>query len=519
MKTIPTLKSIIHSGNDRYPFYIGSYPAEDIHDVASAPSFDESTKNREIADNILSYPIEDWQRPLDEGRLKDISRLFDNTGEFMPNPILLSENFNNDENVISVEKKVAKEGVLTEIYNIEIDEDTKGNEDPLWILDGQHRISGLNRSDQSSNPVPFVLLLNTGGSYYTGADMAKIFAQVTTSAEKLNSLHNEWLTYAFNLGDYSKDNPEHKLEEKSMETVANLCKSPELGSGGPNNPFHDDVGFSPKRNVEPDSGGFKYDCKYLKDLILKYYYKSSTQNGKLPPRELSKQIGLSYLALTKVVSTPQKSVFFGKENYDQTIMQDAFIVGVLNFLVHNGTPSDWQDVLEDLNFDDTPWNFQSWISGLGGRAATTSKNIARNVFSETFRNRSLPENTSNLADYLRGDGAWIELEFSFLTDAGQASTVDRESFRLSAGSRTSTSVDARRHISISERSTNIGKVEVLDRTLTDRGMPIQYDIHQKSGYMVLNKNDHKNPLQLLINFHHYGDNRNDAEIDIKWKEK
>lgn len=517
MTNIETLKSTIKSGSKEYPIFTGLYPAEGIECISEVPSFTKETKNRELADNIMSTPVEDWQRPLDEERVEDIANLFDNSGEFMPNPVLLSQNFNKDEDIITISQKEAAGGIPTEIFEIKVEETEEDESQPIWILDGQHRINGLTASEQSGNPVPFVLLLNVAGGEYIGADMAKIFAQVTTSAEKLDSLHNEWLTYAFDLDSYSQSNPESGLEKSSLETVAHLCKMPRLANDGPNNPFFDDVGFTPHRAVQPDYGGFKYSCTELKTLIRKFYYDISDYDGTLPPTELAKEIGKSYISLKNVVSTPKESVFFGEGDYEQTIIQDAYIVGVLGFLVENGTPNDWETILRSLEFDTTNWNFRNWVTSLGGRAATTSKDIARSVFSEVFRNQTLPENTSNLADYLRGDRAQIEFEFSHLTEKGYASTRDRMSFTLSAGDRTSTNIGSRRHVTVSDRSTNVGKVEILDRELIRRGRPVQYkELQRKNGYIVLDPEEHTDPLQLHVNFHHYGDNKTSAEIDISW---
>ena len=52
----------------------------------------------------------------------------------------------------------------------------------FWIIDGQHRISGLGHSScaQKNNYIPFVLL---HGDDYTGPDFAEIFAMVTTKAD------------------------------------------------------------------------------------------------------------------------------------------------------------------------------------------------------------------------------------------------------------------------------------------------------------------------------------------------
>ena len=63
---------------------------------------------------------------------------------------------------------------------------------PLWIIDGQHRINGLGNENctQNDNPIPVVFLINSGGTFYNGANLAKIFAQVTTAATPLGNLHD-----------------------------------------------------------------------------------------------------------------------------------------------------------------------------------------------------------------------------------------------------------------------------------------------------------------------------------------
>jgi hypothetical protein len=371
MPSVTCLKSVIKSGNSRYPIFTGFLSARQISQIAVAPSFTPGTKNKEIATNIVSRPVEDWQRPIDKKRVGSIANLFDHSGEFMPNPVLLSENLNADNTSISVTPTKVREGVYADSYDVKVPEDS--NSAPLWILDGQHRINGLAESAQKDNPVPFVLLLNEKGNHYSGADMARIFAQVTTSAEKLDSLHNEWLTYAFELGDYSPENPSSGSEKKAMRTVAKLCTTVKIGSDNTNNPFYDNIKFSSFRTAEPNPGGFKYECKDIKSLISKYYYRSSGASSKLSPSSLAEQIGLAHSALQKVVRSQDKSVFFGKPDYSQKVIQDAFLVGVMAYLLSHGVPEDWEDVLDDLNFKDTNWNFSSWVVSLGGKAQTTSK--------------------------------------------------------------------------------------------------------------------------------------------------
>jgi hypothetical protein len=516
MPKITCLKDVIGSGNSKYPIFTGFLSAKEIDQIAIAPSFTPETKNKEIANNIISSPVEDWQRPIDTDRIGSIASLFNNSGEFMPNPVLLSENLNAEGVEIEVVPSKVREGVYADSYDIRVPDESDNA--PLWILDGQHRISGLAASEQKDNPVPFVLLLNEGGNHYSGADMARIFAQVTTSAEKLDSLHNEWLTYAFRLGDYAPENPSADSEKKAMEAVAKLCTEVKIGSSQINNPFYDNIKFSSFRHAEPNPGGFKYECKDIKGLISKYYYKSSGSRSKLSPSSLARQISLSHTALQKVVRSQDRSVFFGQPDYAQKIVQDAFLVGVMSYLLSNEVPDSWENVLESLNFKDTNWNFSSWVVSLGGRAQTTSKNIARDVFSDAFRNERPPGKSSNLADFMRGDKANITFEFSPLTNAGKASTKNRKSFDLTVGAKTSVTVGDRRHVKIAERSNNVGKLEVYDQEKSKAGRPVQYGLHRQNGYLVLDPDEHTNPLKLYIQMHHYGDNESGAELDISWDE-
>ena len=141
----------------------------------------------------------------------------------------------------------------------------------LWILDGQHRISGLSQSSQRDNPVPVVLLLDGGAGTYTSPLLASLFAQVTTSATKLDDLHNEWLTFALSLDGYSPTKPKAvSVTKKSFEAVAALCRTPSFQGQG--NPFLNQVQFNEHLAVTPTHGGFVYKCTALKDLLDRYYF-------------------------------------------------------------------------------------------------------------------------------------------------------------------------------------------------------------------------------------------------------
>lgn len=519
MVTIQCLEQTISSGGLSYPIFMGFLSAEEILRIAEAPSFGKSTGNRQIAANVLTPPIHDWQRPLNEDRVEAIAALFNDGGEIMPNPVLLCENAVSGGRTIAVEQQKATGSIPTDIWKVVIDTSGEANDRPLWILDGQHRINGLARSAQSSNPIPVVLLLNRGSSFYNGPLLAKIFAQVTTSATKLDSLHNEWLTYAFQLEDYSAESRDSRAHQDSMECVARLCMMPTLPSQSQQtNPFMDRIQFNNFRpNVPPVPGGFDYDCTELKKLVFRHYYHSSAQAPHIAPADLAAELCRAHIALTQTVKAPQQeSVFFGSEGFGQKIMQDAFFAGVMAYLLRHGRPESWADILRSLAFDRTNWNFKTWVRTLSGREQTTSRNIAIDVFTTVFRDNSLPQNTSSIADYMRGDTANVTFAASYTSDdTGRVQRANKSETHIMVGSTRTWDVAPRNHIKVIERSKNVGKLEFTDKQ-SPPGRIIRYHMIGQGG-LFLSEKHHNSPIQLLITMHHYGGNTSEANLDISWK--
>jgi DGQHR domain-containing protein len=512
--TVMCLLQTIQSGPLHYPLFVGFISAEQIAEIAEAPSFHkDTTTNKDIADNILNQPINDWQRPIEEERVARIADVFGQPGEFMPNPVLLAQN------VVSSSVKpdiVAQPGVGVTLHRIEIPIPAEGAPKPLWILDGQHRIAGLSRSLQRSNPIPVVLMLDQTGHMYTGRVLAKIFAQVTTEATKLHKFHNEWLTYAFELDKYSSVNSHSADHKKAMECVAKLCRLQNVGPGNilPN-AFCNQIQFhpNPDRAPAPPPGGFYYDCVEFASKIFKFYYNRSNTQQQLNPDELAEQIAMAHGALAQVVPQPHdKSVFFGKSDHYQQIMADAFLAGVLEYLREVGRPNDWASILRILKFDQTNWNF-NWVVSLAGQANETSKKIATDVFTKSFREVSLPNQTSNLADYLRGDQAKIQVLCSEVASNGKVLKTNTIQIDLMSGSIVSQQITPRTHIRIVNSSPNIGKVVAYDKQKP--GFSPRYPELQKKG-LTISSSEHSNPIELQFQFHHYGNNTRNADISLTW---
>lgn len=512
---IVTLQKTVTSGQKTYPLYIGFLPAEDIAKIADAPAFTPSTPNREIAESILTPPVTQWQRPLDTARTSRIEQLFNGTGEFMPNPVLLSESVPSHGTVTVSERTIA--GVPSGVHEVNVIVPAQGETKPLWILDGQHRINGLGKSAQRRDPVPFVLLLNRSGAHYSGPDLAKIFAQVTTTAEKLDDLHNEWLTFAFGLKAYGSPNANEQRHRDAMTAVAHLCRWPVIPeSGGKTNPFFDHVQFNHhKTRTAAAPGGFSYSCVELKDLLFQSYYKQPPTSGQhLPPAALARQFLLAHDALRQVVGAPQEtSAFFGDAHHGQRIMQDAFVSGILAYLLVHGHPDSWTDVLTGLRFPQTDWTFSSWTVSLSGANVTTSKAVAMRVLVEAFRQQALQPGTNNVGDYLQGDKAQLVFQAYSLKSNGKPDLSTVKEFSVDPGSVKTENIGSRTHVKLKTTSSNVAKCHISDRQ-SPPGRLVEYHSHLKKGMALTPA--HTKPLQLLVTFYYYGGMKREGNLTIGW---
>ena len=513
MIRIHALKEMIESGERSYPIYLALMRADVIFQIADVPSYRKTTTNADIARNVSTVPVKEWQRPRIPDKIESIRQLFNNSGEFMPNPILIGENPN-----VSVAPKVEPllvAGNATPVWELLIDAIPPGSEKPLWILDGQHRVAGLAESAQSSNAVPVVFLLNQGSLYYTADTLAQIFAQVTTSATPLGPLHREWLSYAFDLNHYSHQEVASVEQKKAMEAVVSLCMASKLG--GQPNPFYDHIQYidgSSSSGILP--GGHVYSCIELKDIALRFYYSAQKSQEELKPVALAKEMCLARIALVSVIKTAvDRSVFFGDESHHQKIMEDAFWSGVLRYLAVHGVPPSWRDVLRTLRFDESSWDF-SWRVSLHGRNQTTSKALAIKMMEDIFSKRQLPSGSNSIADLLRGNGAQFELEAFRLTSAGRRSTSQTKVLGVRKGDTTSFPIEPCVGIRLRNRSLNIQEVEVTDKQAPPGTLVPYKDVLRNSG-LILDEERHKNPLELLFTLKHYGGVTSTADVQIDWK--
>ena len=494
---IKTMKEIITSGGEHFPIYIGFAKASELLQHAEVPNFSDTTPNYEIAQSILQTPVEKWQRPLIREKKEAITRLFSDQGSYMPNPVLLSENCHNPNTGIStVQHMNLGHASGMETLNIPPPQTKDGKKIfPLWIIDGQHRITGLGAPDckQNQDKIPVVLLLNLGSNSYDGASLAKIFAHVTTEATALQPLHNEWLTYAFKLGPKYSQREE---ERQAMLTTSRLCRMTQTKQGA-RNPFYNTIKFNDKLDDTNTFLGKPYDCNILQTIICKHYYGQTAQKGYLTPEDLADRIVDAFNSLSTVVVNRDQSVFFGKNNHAQSIMCDAFLTGVFSHLLNKNkaaTRQDWDSLLATLNFLGTDWNFHQHVDQ-NKKWVPKSKQLAIAVFKQAFEDGTLPNKSLNLWDILSGDNLSIELQFKSLRNE----TIVRSSelsHTVTLGSVKTLPIGRRKYMRVINPTINAKHIKIFGATDVKRDSPFS-----DRGFKFLPPNfDSTDPVQRKIEF-------------------
>jgi hypothetical protein len=510
--TIYCQRFIIENHGVQYPYFLGAYDARELVKVAEAPSFEKTTEHSNIAGEVLVPPTKHWQRPVIEEKIEFISQRFDVVGEIMPNPVLLAVN---PLEKIEISQQVNANGVPSDLWSVKIAVPERGKEKPLWIIDGQHRLKGMAKTSLVQSPLPFVLL-HSESNVYLPATLARIFAQVTTEATKLQTIHQAWMQFVFELGDYAKDS----VKWRALKTSAILC-SEQFFSNKPN-PFYGNIQFNPEipaRNIHPN--GFSFDVEYLQSLLEEWFFKYQGGQHQFSEKELAEEIALAVLALKAVITKEvSRSAFFGIEG-EQKYFRDGFIAGVCQYLLTNGAPQDWVKILKELNFHNTPWDVTTWVNGTSGKAGNISKKIAFKCFSDIFRKGTLPSNVDNLCEYFSGKEAHLKIEYQLLNEDGDKiprSTQVME-IELSGVEKITKNLPSNaRHIKITSPCNNVGPVSMA---LADKPFDVRYHLDAFKRGRVFEKNELKslkNKLVLRIKADLYGDNTLQKQLTITFDE-
>jgi DGQHR domain-containing protein len=283
-------------------FYVVKAKAIDIDRLCRVPRIDFNEDNEKHAAQAINRGIiSEWQRPLDDDRVASISNFFKNDNNFMVNAV-----------VISLPEDVWEINELKDAYvNIEIDstkwmrkkcecgyEDykdtsegkiyrwfdkcpyhechTNGNDiRPGIIIDGQHRIRGT-QGDQCgpAQRSEYMVATVLPKAQFPPSRQAKIFTEITTTAEDLQTSHKLYLLYKFGLAvprlhmripllskqqpfDFREETTIGQNNRRAYQIACELCIR--------NSPWHDMISI-----LESKRGDY-IDMEYVVGLISSWF--------------------------------------------------------------------------------------------------------------------------------------------------------------------------------------------------------------------------------------------------------
>ncbi len=103
---------------------------------------------------------------------------------------------------------------------------------------------------------------------------------------------------------------------------------------------------------------------------------------------------------------PQGDVFLDQAGRDgQKPTQDAFIVGLLAHLTETGVPHSWTHLVKKLNFLETDWRFNTWVTTTGGSAGNVAKRRWADLTESSISSVRQPDEVPTLVVAIRWIGS------------------------------------------------------------------------------------------------------------------
>ncbi len=418
---VDIIRGVAKINGKEFPMYCGFLSAVNLKEIAEVPSFSRTKPHHQIATDISHLPVDQWQRPLDAGKSHSIKDTYSrhDKDNLMANPVLIGiAKPNIDTGVyVDIQQKVINgtNGVALPVNNLfSATVNYSANQKPLWILDGQHRLEGMSLSQQKDEPIPFVLLYDDW--QYTPPFLAEIFTQVTTGATPMESLHADWMKYAFRLEKYAQS-----AYAKSMDVTISLCTETTIGNE--TNPFQNKVQFNPY--LSPTGYyAFAFNEAEWTDIVAENYYSRSST---LAPQELASEIVKATRALEDLDQYRNNGSKLFSTSNPHKILAEAFLGGLLKYLSTTNQAmslNGWKTFFQSpgLKFNSCRWDlpFVRTTGALSSGNGQPSKTVARECFDLAFNDTTALQGAI-LTDYLQGVKAAIRLTAFSKTPTGRLS--------------------------------------------------------------------------------------------------
>jgi len=198
--TIPLNIMSVSPGAD---VYSGSAIASTLHLVSKVPSLPKSLDTPETVKRVLDPDRnrDEWQRSLITNRVKHIDSFLSRSNNFFVNPIII--HLKKGAKNVRIMSRNGNHHLKIDLNKF-LDEDQilEGDQRPLDIIDGQHRVRGSARSSKGGvTYLPFILIPET----YDTDLAAKLFTEINTTSKELDKDHQLYLAYRYSLAHHKLD--------------------------------------------------------------------------------------------------------------------------------------------------------------------------------------------------------------------------------------------------------------------------------------------------------------------------
>jgi len=451
-----------------YPVYSCMIPAEQIDLMANVPRFSSTISHQALSSKLKGAPgappSGDWQRPMVSGKLELIVRAANKdvpNERVFPNPVLIGVNYTeigrgNGATFRITPVQAGEAGIqhctLKMDYDDTQDIDAETGK-PLVVIDGQHRVIGLARSDQKGQLIPCVILADP--NLFSMSVLARIFSEVSTTATKLDDMHQYWMEFAFSMGKHFTDGSRNVDQWRDAMKTTILLNSEDNFDDGLGGTRTNNLCGSIKFNPHPSAPiatyqHISYSSDELTKLIKTNYYSNSPAT-RLSGQDLMTCIARAFSTLenedTKSAARRGGSKLFDITTPDSSVQIGVGVmIGILHFISKHPNPlalsvNDWRDLWRNANLHQFDWGLSHTDIGGTLGSGEAGKKPARYVFSTMIRKAlegyapfTSGGGHTNLRDHLRGNRSIITMVSKFdPTVAGGAGNDETVRLRPTSG--------------------------------------------------------------------------------------
>lgn len=217
-------------------FYIASAPVCEIAQSSYIPALPSVLGVKESADRILSKErkTNEWQREAEPKRIRSIQQFIEESQNVIVNtPLLFINNpegayIKDNKLIVDYSKFLQKQvtGINKGDFVDRVKRSARDNDGnivydefrPLWLIDGQHRVKGIRRSETYHHiKVPIVIFPHDFGVEST----AKVFAEINTLQKKLSPLHELFMQHRFSISHTNKKRTFREYKSVEYDTALN----------------------------------------------------------------------------------------------------------------------------------------------------------------------------------------------------------------------------------------------------------------------------------------------------------